>query len=98
MTNAQQYNDLCLSCNYSSLCTKRKNLMRPVWFCEEYDDYIAAKAESGNVFRNVKKNVISHSNNTDFNKFKGICSNCAIRDTCQYPKPENGIWHCEEYQ
>jgi hypothetical protein len=28
---------------------------------------------------------------------KGLCMNCANRDTCLYPKPEGGVWHCEEY-
>jgi hypothetical protein len=28
---------------------------------------------------------------------KGLCMNCANRETCLYPKPEGGVWHCEEY-
>jgi hypothetical protein len=28
----------------------------------------------------------------------GICSNCDNCRTCVFPKPEGGIWHCEEYQ
>ena len=28
---------------------------------------------------------------------KGLCVNCANRETCLYPKPEGGVWHCEEY-
>jgi hypothetical protein len=29
--------------------------------------------------------------------FKGLCVNCANRHTCLFPKPEGGVWHCEEY-
>jgi hypothetical protein len=29
---------------------------------------------------------------------KGLCMNCAYRETCLYPKPEGGVWHCEEYE
>ena len=27
----------------------------------------------------------------------GLCSNCDNRETCIYPKPEGGVWRCEEY-
>ncbi len=28
---------------------------------------------------------------------KGLCANCGNRNDCEYPKPEGGVWHCEEY-
>jgi hypothetical protein len=28
---------------------------------------------------------------------KGLCVNCAYRDTCLLPRAEGGVWHCEEY-
>ncbi len=30
-------------------------------------------------------------------KYKGLCSNCDNRHDCMFPKPEGGVWHCEEY-
>ena len=29
---------------------------------------------------------------------QGLCENCANRDDCLFPRPEGGVWHCEEYQ
>lgn len=29
--------------------------------------------------------------------YKGLCSNCDNREECVFPKPEGGVWHCEEY-
>lgn len=29
---------------------------------------------------------------------RGLCINCDVRDTCTFPKPEGGVWFCEEYQ
>jgi hypothetical protein len=29
--------------------------------------------------------------------YSGLCSNCDNRETCIYPKPEGGVWRCEEY-
>jgi hypothetical protein len=33
----------------------------------------------------------------DAGEFEGLCVNCANRETCLVPKPEGGVWHCEEY-
>ena len=30
-------------------------------------------------------------------QYKGLCQTCEYRETCTYPKPEGGVWHCEEY-
>lgn len=29
---------------------------------------------------------------------KGLCINCEHRDTCTLPRPETGVWYCEEYE
>jgi hypothetical protein len=29
---------------------------------------------------------------------RGLCINCDVRNTCTFPKPEGGVWFCEEYQ
>jgi hypothetical protein len=29
---------------------------------------------------------------------RGLCINCDVRGTCTFPKPEGGVWFCEEYQ
>jgi hypothetical protein len=29
---------------------------------------------------------------------RGLCINCDVRETCTFPKPEGGVWFCEEYQ
>jgi hypothetical protein len=33
----------------------------------------------------------------DAGEYKGLCVNCANRETCLLPKSEGGVWHCEEY-
>ncbi len=27
----------------------------------------------------------------------GLCRNCEARPRCTFPKPEAGVWRCEEY-
>ena len=29
--------------------------------------------------------------------YKGLCVNCAKRDTCLFPRSEGGVWHCGDY-
>lgn len=96
MSNTGEYNDLCVNCNYSSLCTIRSNLVRPIWFCEEYDNTVNLK---NNNFYNSKMDP-SYTNNRGDSavQLKGICNNCANREICMLSKPEGGIWHCEEYE
>jgi len=40
----------------------------------------------------------SHDKDKDSRLNKGLCMNCAHRDTCLLPRPESGVWHCEEYE
>jgi len=28
----------------------------------------------------------------------GLCRNCRLRATCRHPRPEGGVWYCEEYE
>jgi hypothetical protein len=34
----------------------------------------------------------------DSGQYKGLCRNCKKQKTCLIPKPEGGIWHCEDYE
>lgn len=29
---------------------------------------------------------------------KDLCWNCQNHETCTYPKPEGGVWHCKDYK
>ena len=28
---------------------------------------------------------------------RGLCATCLYRDSCDFPKPDGGVWQCEEY-
>lgn len=34
----------------------------------------------------------------DADGMKGLCSHCKKLDHCTYPKPEGGVWDCDEYK
>lgn len=88
-----EYNDLCVTCNNAPECTSRKNIVRPVYFCENFDDYVPQK-HTGVETKPTPEKVVEEK----IHEFKGLCVNCNHRDTCAFPKPEGGVWHCEEYE
>lgn len=88
---------LCSTCNNSASCYYHlRNGKRIVYFCELFDDYeptlkfenFSSRNKSSREFKTEEANKV---------KFTGLCMNCENRNTCTYPKPESGVWHCEEY-
>ncbi len=92
-------NDICSSCNHGELCASKKTRQRPVWFCEEFDEYVPVKEqdvqEAGSL--PAQSRIGSGTGEDDSSQFKGLCINCENRFTCGNSKTEGGIWHCEEY-
>jgi hypothetical protein len=81
---------ICVNCDHKNDCTYRQNPERPILFCEQYEvSTPPAKIMS------VKRQ--KPQSETTPETFKGLCQNCERRFTCMYPKPEGGVWHCEEY-
>ena len=88
---------LCSTCNNSTSCFYHlRNGTRIVWFCELFDDYEPPFKVENFSSRN-KSSLDSKTEEANKVKFAGLCMNCENRDICTYPKPEGGIWHCEEY-
>lgn len=87
---AKTYN-LCSICAGASTCTYPKNSGKPVLFCAEFKEYpsLTRKIDTGT--KAVKRS------NKYTKGYKGLCVNCENRETCVFPKPEGGVWHCEEY-
>jgi len=86
-------NDICTTCNHYQICSNRRDRKRPIWFCEEFDDYVPVKEiKLETDYKASFKKV-----NKETQQFKGLCSNCENRKTCKLQKPNGGIWHCEEY-
>lgn len=34
----------------------------------------------------------------DVERVRGLCANCARDETCEFPRPEGGVWHCADYE
>ena len=84
---------LCVNCIKLNECSYYRRNSKPVIFCEEYEcaqEIINQAIASPQNDSEVEENMIA-------GRVKGLCINCERRDTCSFPKPEGGVWHCEEY-
>ena len=85
---------LCSNCKNAPTCTFPKDPNKPSFYCEEFEieeppPKKITPAPSGEDCLTKEKNTFG---------FKGLCSDCENYKTCKFPKPEGGVWHCEEYQ
>ncbi len=94
-----EYRGLCRYCINSPECKFPRHPDRPVFYCEEYtdnDNKGTNKTNTGNFSSFRMKNSVN-SNPGVPERIPGLCGICELRSTCTYPKPEGGVWHCEEY-
>jgi len=91
---------LCATCRNASGCTFPRDSRRPVLLCDEYEPVASALKSDGCKGKPQSNAPICRPQLKDDDSWKrmGLCVNCEGRDTCTFPKPEGGVWHCEEYQ
>ena len=87
------YRDLCSNCDDGDRCEGRIGPKRPIFFCEEFVVFGAAPMPEGDRAVRVQPKETRSTRGRI-----GLCVNCDNVETCDSPKPEGGIWHCEEYQ
>jgi hypothetical protein len=85
---------LCLNCAHSPDCALMltKKALQGIQFCEEYETVHLAAAVP--LSGNPSKGLIQRTPPG----IPGLCSNCDQYPVCSFPKPEAGVWHCEEYR
>lgn len=86
---------LCITCNNVSDCSFRaSDADRVIWHCELFDCFVQVEE----LLDAAKAILESQPMDEGYSDFKGLCMNCMNCTTCTFPKPEGGIWHCEEYE
>ncbi|KPK78102.1 MAG: hypothetical protein AMJ79_00840 [Phycisphaerae bacterium SM23_30] len=92
--------DLCSTCIHAKYCTFPQDPMTPVQQCEEFDDRVEVAPRPIKERKDLEMNtsVGAENDREEKSHYKGLCSDCRNRHTCVFPKPEGGVWYCEEYQ
>jgi hypothetical protein len=82
---------LCMTCNNQPTCYYHAR-RGPALFCELFDNFVPS--EGVRRFPDEELPEPSQALNKDY---AGLCMNCDHRTECMHPKPESGVWHCEDY-
>ncbi|KUG23944.1 hypothetical protein ASZ90_006242 [hydrocarbon metagenome] len=83
---------ICLTCAHFSKCALKHEKRAPIGiqYCEEYQtvclEPVVVTYEKPKKMKQPPSGIL------------GLCSNCVHYSYCSFPKPEAGIWHCEDYQ
>ena len=87
---------LCRTCINAAECTFPRDPNRPVRSCDEFEGGNAPRSD--HTPRMVAASVFPLGGAFDkgTTEMKGLCVQCARRQTCTYPKPAGGVWHCDE--
>ena len=106
--NDIKHRGLCSTCKNASFCAFPRDTDKPVFYCEEFE---IGPASAGYIYlpegsaptRTTRKERPQATESyvtegKDSTNFIGLCSDCDNRQTCVFPKPEGGVWHCEEYR
>jgi 2-keto-4-pentenoate hydratase/2-oxohepta-3-ene-1,7-dioic acid hydratase in catechol pathway len=87
------YRDLCSTCNHTEACGRRSTPERPVFFCELFEAFVPVAAAAPAAAAPPRP-----ADQQGAAEYRGLCMNCENRQTCTAPRPEGGVWHCEEYR
>jgi hypothetical protein len=92
--------DLCSTCVHAKHCTFPQDPMTPVHQCEEFDDRVEVAPRATKKRKELEADAAVKAKNDQEKEshYKGLCSDCGSRHTCVFPKPEGGVWYCEEYE
>jgi hypothetical protein len=95
-----RYLGLCSYCKSAPICTFTRDPNRPVCECDEFGAFtyapVRVPSQKKIPLKRFSKNA--STNEDPFHLHKGLCSQCEGRTNCIYPKPEGGVWHCEEFR
>ena len=100
MAKIRPQQGLCVTCKHEPTCTYRRDSGQPILGCDEYEAYAGTprRATGRNFAPPARSPVLSATEEKYAGKYLGLCKSCENRGTCTFPKPEGGVWHCEEYR
>lgn len=91
---------LCMTCNNAPDCVYRSQRGFDALCCEMYDCYPLPNVSSAEYEKTepIITSVKPLSKLSNQHLCKGLCLNCDNFEDCLLPKPDEGVWHCEEYR
>ena len=98
-TMKEIYKGLCETCVHAKECSYTRDPSRPVLLCEEFEGERKKQEEKSRKSKPRKQEGENRGAGPNYDpSLKGLCGTCERRDSCTYPRPEWGVWHCDEYE
>ena len=99
-SKVRKYSGLCSTCSNAPACTYRREFGEPKLFCDEFEGGLAMqkKSDDEETVSPAHPRSKSREEERDTGREVGLCGHCENREFCTYPKPEGGVWHCDEYK
>ena len=99
MLQIEESQGLCLTCNNAPSCFYHQS-RGPALFCELFDNYapLAFQTDVAMAPPAATPSVTDRAAEGEAAEYTGLCMNCENRRVCKHPKPEGGVWHCENYR
>ena len=83
---------LCTACANAPTCTHPRTPGVPVVSCDDAAPLVLAIPPAIGVA--TRPTIAPPPSSTA----KGLCKTCVRFAECTYPKPESGVWRCEEFE
>ncbi len=83
------FHGLCATCKHVEICVFRCKRGKDALYCELFEH---CALDTGNLGAKTEGAVECPPQQSP-----GLCATCANAETCTLSRPEEGVWHCEEY-
>ena len=93
MSNTAATQAVCAACRHNLGCIYETSAHRAILECAQFE--LALRAAPADSTFDATRTAAGENG---WSRLEGLCSNCDLRDACIYPKPEGGVWRCEEYR
>jgi len=85
---------VCVTCNSAPTCVNLKATFQPIWYCDQFDDYVAPSAAEEKFRPVATPPLIKLSTNGSLD---GLCTTCSNKNNCVNQTPGVSKLFCEEH-
>ena len=95
---AEAATGLCDSCIKAEDCTFIRRPGRAILDCDEFAPVEPRHGAPRLVLARAGLSDVPAENDEEIESAIGLCRSCAHRADCTYPRPQGGVWHCDDYR
>jgi len=85
---------ICVTCNSAPSCVNLKATHQPIWYCDQFDDYVPPSAATEKPRLLAKAPIVQLSTN---GSLEGLCRTCGNKNDCVNQTPGISKLFCEEH-